>query len=195
MPVVIGDKEYRPGRWVPTLTTSHIKAQPRQKKEVIQEPGPPKRPPIEPPILRWAPPPAPKSKGTRKTTGHSATGATNTLIGDLGEMILTKLGLKSLLPAGRRQNPLDVVWGEGNIAFEVKTLTTEASEYKIKMKKSEVESKRKYAKENGYKPGVIILVLDLDNRAAHVYWREGIGNYRLTPKSRLWNYMGSVSKQ
>src|SRR4051794_21505471 len=101
--------------------------------------------PTAPPIEAWVDPPKPKGKkGQGKAGGFSATGKTNTEIGDLGEKIVEQLDLKSLLPPGKRQNPLDAEYDSTGYGFEIKTMTTAATQYRIKMKPHEIQSKNAY---------------------------------------------------
>ena len=144
-----------------------------------------------PPSLPWVDPPPPQGQPGRKAGGFTANGETNTSMGDLGEAALEQLGLKSLLPPGHRQGPLDR--GIGDYGFEVKLCTTKAREYKAKPKKKEVESKKRWAKEHGKKPGMLILIADPDAKKAWAYWKEGIGAYRLTSPKAGWNFMGQVA--
>jgi hypothetical protein len=80
-------------------------------------------------------------------------------------------------------------------AFEVKTVTTGSTEYKIKMKGHELRGKLRHARQNGLTPGSIILVMDVQRHRAYGYWREGIGNYRLVPGGHAqgWHYLGEVT--
>ncbi len=146
----------------------------------------------QPPALDWEDPPAPgKGRDPNVKGGMTATGETNTKIGDLGETLLVKqLGMESLIPKGQRQNPLDMRWDGSKQAYEVKTITTDAKEFKIKMKAAEVESKLAYAKANGYKPGMIMLVIDRKTNTGYAYKRDGIGSYRLNDKD--WQFMGRL---
>ena len=143
-----------------------------------------------PPVLPWQDPPPPRGrKGQRKAGGFTATGETNTKLGDLAEKVVQQLAMESLLPPGKRQNPLDVKWDGSNYGFEVKAMTTAAQPpYKVKMKVTEVESKRRYAEENNMVGGVCIVVMDADSGQAWVYWKEGIANGRLNAET--WNFMG-----
>lgn len=144
------------------------------------------------PSLAWKEPPPPKATGATPG-GYSATGKTNTEIGDMAEALISKLGpLMSLLPEGKRQNPLDVAWNHSGWGFEVKCITTNAKRYKPGLKKHEVESKINYARENGFRPGMIIAVLDLDAGEIHAYWKDGIGSSELSERTG-WNYMGTAS--
>lgn len=146
-----------------------------------------------PPALSWQPPPSPTGSGG-KAGGFTATGHTNTEIGDLGEVALTQLNMQSILPEGHRQNPLDVKYDGTNNAYEVKTVTTASSEYKVKMKGHELREKQQYAKKNGYKPGIIMLVLDVEKGTGYAYRRQGLGNFRLSTTNKGdWEYMGSIS--
>lgn len=146
------------------------------------------------PTKKWRDPPTPVGKGAshKRGFGYTSSGHTNTSVGDLGELALRQLDMRSLLPPGRRQNPLDVAYGKSNMAFEVKAVTTGSSEYKVKMKAKEAKSKVKYAKKNGLQANTMILVMDLKKGEAMAYWKKGIGNYRLTTEDNGWNYMGSV---
>jgi len=116
-------------------------------------------------------------------------GRTNTEVGDTAEAALQQFGLESLHPDDRR-GPLDVTCC-GGWAFEVKAVTTESSEYKIKMKGHELRGKERYARLKGLKPASMIVVMDYKKGEAHAYWRKGLGNYRLS-NSPEWNYMGTA---
>lgn len=160
------------------------KASPGVKKPLYEVP-------TEPPKLDWTEPPEPKGSGSGKAGGFSASGKTNTEIGDLGEKVVEALDLRSLLPPGRRQNPLDAEYDHSGMGFEIKTSTTDAKEYKVAMKSAEIESKVKYAEEHELRGGMMIVVLDVDGKQAWAYWREGIGNGRLR-RDDGWNFMGHV---
>lgn len=154
-----------------------------------------RHPDAKPPALPFNAPPPPSGQGGRKAGGFAATGETNTAFGDRAEAIIEELGLRSILPEGHRQNPLDREWDHSGMAFEVKAVSTKATEYKAKPKASEMEEKRAYAKKHKLKPGMLIAVLDDDKMEVHAYWREGIGAFALNPKTahEQWNYMGTVS--
>lgn len=138
-----------------------------------------------PAALPYKTPPASGLGGGGK--GHSSfEGITNTQLGDAVELALQQqMGMKNLHP-GRRQGPLDL--GLGHYGFEVKAVTTAAKEYKAKPKKHEVEEKRREAVERGLKPGMMIVVVEPDGNAL-VYWKDGIGAYRVSPSM---HYAGSV---
>lgn len=151
----------------------------------------------EPPSLEFVPPPEPKGESGRAAGGFSAIGKTNTEIGDLAEAASKQLGLESLLPPGKRQNPLDRKWVDprdpGNIwGFEIKACTTAATEYKCKPKAHEVREKLAYAKKEGLKPATMIMVLDPAKKAAYAYWQPGIGAFRLGGSQGSWRYLGQV---
>jgi hypothetical protein len=146
-----------------------------------------------PPSQPWKKPPKPKGKPGGQAGGFSSTGKTNTEVGDVAEKALTKFGLEDAHP-GRRQGPLDVTCCKGEWGFEVKAVTTESSEYKVKMKGHEQKGKIDYAKSIGVKPATMVVVMDYKKGVAHAYWKEGIGNFRLNPKVQGdWKFMGSVS--
>ena len=147
---------------------------------------------ITPVTLAWSDPTPPQGKPGRKAGGVTATGETNTSFGDRVEAALDQLGFRSILPEGQRQNPLDREYDHSGWAFEVKAVTTSATEYKAKPKKAEVESKIAYARAKKLKAGMMIVVADVKAKTAKVYWREGIGAFRLT-KSPEWHYAGEVT--
>jgi len=140
----------------------------------------------------WVEPPQ-RKPGRGVAGGFAATGEKNTDIGDLGERtIVEHLGMESLLPAGKRQNPLDVVRRGTNRAYEVKTVTTYAKMYRVAMKPDEVKSKLAYARRNKLRPNMLVLVLDPDRGEAYAYERPGIGSYRLSAKAG-WRFLGKMS--
>lgn len=145
----------------------------------------------KPPVLKFVPPPEPKGKAGGKAGGFTATGHTNTEVGDAVEAASNQVGFVSALEEGKRQGPFDLAF-EGNpeFVFECKACTTSATEYKAKPKKSEMEAKRKYAKNNGLKACTMIAVVDMKSRRVDFYWREGIGAFRLSKSGRGWNYAG-----
>lgn len=155
----------------------------------------------QPPKLELRRPPPPKGTGSGKAGGFTATGATNTAIGDSVESASEQLGFRSILPEGRRGgksieqegSTLDREWDHSGYAFEMKACTTGAKEYKAKPKKAEADGKRKYAEKHQLKPATCIAVVDTDAGEVHYYWREGIGAYKLTPENaHNWNYAGSA---
>jgi len=136
-----------------------------------------------PPQRPYLAPPPPSG------TGERWNGLTNTALGDLVEAaVVDQLGAESLLPEGKRQGPLDLRLGE--YGFEVKSCARTAKEYKAKPKKREAEEKRAAAIEHGLKPGTMIVVVD--EAVGYVYWREGIGAFRLTSE---WQFGGTVELQ
>ena len=147
------------------------------------------------PSMDWHEPPKPEGTGI-KPGGFSATGKTNTEIGDLAEKLIQQLGpVISLLPAGKRQNPLDAAWNHSGWGFEVKCFTTKAKAFKVGMKSHEVQSKLKYAEENGLRPAIMMVILNLDKGEAHAYVHDGIGNFRLSGGEKQgWKYIGSVNQ-
>lgn len=182
---VLGGKSYGPDVWslYIALAGPEIKGGRKgEKNEMFRA--------SSPPVLDWVAPPEPMGEPGGAWGGYAASGHTNSEIGDAIESALDGLGLRDLHP-GKRQGPLDRGWG--NWAFEVKGVTAGSTEYKIKMKASELEGKQKYADDNGLRAGSMIVVLDIDERVAYAYWREGLGNFRLTPGNKeSWNFMGKV---
>lgn len=138
------------------------------------------------PSLPYVEPPRPEGKTGGRAGGWSAFGMTNTALGDAVERALVEQrGLANLHP-DKRQAPLDV--RDGDRAFEVKAVTTAAAEYKAKPKGREVESKRAEARRLGLRPAMMIVVVSADG-VGRVYWKEGIGAYRVSPRM---HYAGTV---
>jgi hypothetical protein len=160
--------------------------------EVIEEAGTAARAPHEElPKLPWREPPAPTGqRGERAAGGWTAVSITNTKLGDLVEMALIDgLNMRSQHP-GKRQGPLDLRYdGHG---YEVKAASSTATEYKAKLKASEVASKRAYAEEHGLVPHTLIAVYDPQHKELLAYSHPGIGAYRLTSEAQGWSYHGSV---
>ena len=92
-------------------------------------------------------------------------------------------------PPGKRQGPFDVKCCNGEMEFEVKALTTDSAEYKIKMKKGELAGKKAAAIKKGVKAGSLMVIMDYKKGEAHAYWKEGLGNFRL---NKTWNYAGTA---
>lgn len=138
------------------------------------------------PILPFLAPPAARGTGGRKAGGFTASGLTNTELGDRVERaIAEQLAVASALPDNRRQGAFDLE--DGDLVFEVKACTVEATEFKMKPKKAEVERKLAAAKKRRATPASVIAVVD--GSRALVYWRLGIGAFRLTPD---WHFAGEV---
>jgi hypothetical protein len=150
-----------------------------------------KRKSVQPPSLPWVDPPPPRGVPGRKPGGFTATGATNTSMGDLAEKLTEQIGLHSLLRPGIRQGAMDR--GIGDYAFEVKARTVQAIEYKAGPKKPEADRKRAWAKEHGLKAAMMIVVLDEENGTGYAYWKDGVGAYRLTGPKQGWNFAGKVT--
>jgi hypothetical protein len=145
---------------------------------------------------------APKNAQGRPVTGYTASGLTNTAFGDMVEAFTEQLGFRSILPAGRRSNKsvaeegssIDVEYDHSGYAMEVKAVCVEATEYKAKPKKEEMEGKRAFAERHRLKPAMMLIVTDVNNGEAHAYWREGIGAYALNPNNlEAWNYAGKIT--
>jgi hypothetical protein len=137
--------------------------------------------------MMFVSPPPPLGTGGWRPGGHTASGLTNTELGDAVEAALVaQLGFARALEPGVRQGPIDVTLGE--YAVEVKAITREACEYKAKPKKREVAEKLAAAEELGLDPALVIVVVDGDT--GWVYLRPGIGAYRLT---KHFEYLGQVA--
>ena len=175
-------------------------SKPREPTEVGPS-KPQERHDIDPPSKKFSDPPEPTGKAGRSAGGYTSTGHTNTELGDKAEALTQALGLRSILPEGRRsgydvrESTLDREYDHSGWAFEVKACTVAATEYKAKPKKIEAEGKRRYAEKHKLKPATMILVMDVKKKQAHAYWREGIGAFRLIPgraEEQGWKFMGTV---
>lgn len=151
-----------------------------------------------PPKKTWKDPPKPQGKGSGKAGGYAANGKTNTEIGDAAESALAKdMDLHNMHP-DQRQGKFDLKYDSTNQVFEVKTCTTSAKEYKIKMKGKELREKKAYAKKHGLTPGSMIVVMDTKKGELHTYWRPQLGNFRLRPGASGpsgkdgWNFAGTT---
>jgi len=127
--------------------------------------------------LSWEDPPPPLGNRQRTETG--------TALGDRVEHALCdQLGFISL-NLDRRQGALDVK--RGVLAFEVKAVTREATEYKVKCSTAQAERKRQAARAMGLIASSCLVVVD--GQVGWVYLRAGVGAFRLT---RDWLYCGQI---
>jgi hypothetical protein len=137
------------------------------------------------PRLPFVAPPAPRGRSGRKAGGYAANGMKVTILGDwIEEVIAANFGCVSLLD-GKRQGAFDLRCGD--LVFELKACSVESTEYKMKPKKSELRGKRKAARATGLTACSMIAVVD--GGTVHLYWREGLGAFRLTWE---WHYAGTV---
>lgn len=212
---------YANGRLVPChaeVKPSPVKPKQDNPKERIQV-GPSKpddRRDVKPPILpdKFVPPEpmgtsrAPKNAEGRPTTGYTASGMTNTSFGDMVEALTSQLGMRSILPEGKRSNQkvetegssIDVEYDHSGYAFEIKAVCVEAQEYKAGPKKDEIEGKFRYAKMHDLKPSIMVVVVDVWKGEGHAYWQEMVdperASYKLRPdKLEEWNYAGKITFQ
>lgn len=218
------DRCYSDGKLVPCNNNESNKpSEPSPKQEPVKEnttriessSGPSKpdqREDVSPPSLKdKIKPPypmksnkAPKNADGRPITGYTASGLTNTSFGDMVESFTKQLGFRSILPEGRRSNrdvategsSIDVEYDHSGWAMEIKAVCVEASEYKAKPKKDEMEGKRKFAEMHQLKPAMMIIVTDVMNGKAWAYWRPNIGAFALNPNNLTdWNYAGEITFQ
>jgi hypothetical protein len=142
------------------------------------------------PSRAWVDPPDPTGRKGRKAGGYTAIGITNTKMGDAVEQALADhFGMTNEHPE-KRQGPLDVSIGKEG--YEVKAVSTSATEYKAKPKKHEVAEKLAYAKKHGLDPRTMIVVYSPTERRIYVYSKPGIGAYRLTGPRQGWTFHGTI---
>ena len=134
---------------------------------------------------QW-PPPARGNPG-RKPGGYTASGEKAGDFGDWIEDVVSEaFGCENLRRLeGSRQGAFDLRCGDR--VFELKACTVESTEYKMKPKARELQDKREAARRTGLTACSMIAVVD--GTTVHLYWREGLGAFRLTPD---WNYAGTV---
>jgi hypothetical protein len=141
-------------------------------------------------------PPWPKTNtkpGKHKFGRSSVKGMTNVQLEAAAMNLVKKLGIRPIQPAGVNQYPLDAMYGDSGLAFEIKVVSTHSSEYKAKPKADEVAIKRAFAAHHGLKPMTMLLVYDPDKGKAHAYYREGIVSGRLSPTNLTnWNFLGAA---
>jgi hypothetical protein len=157
-----------------------------------------------PPILPWKAPPAPQGKAAGSGQPVRPVGAeSNTHFGDKVEELVARLGLRSILPEGKRSHTagqvkklgstIDREYDHSGWFLEIKACRTTATEYKAKAKKEELKDKEKFAKRHKGKPAICIPVVDPENKKVFVYWRPGLGSWAINPKSKDgggWNFLG-----
>jgi len=147
-----------------------------------------------PQTRKFVAPPIPTGKGRGKAGGYTATGLTNTEFGDACEKAMAKFGLENMHP-GQRTGRLDIRHKLSGMAFELKGVTTDSQQYKMRMKGVEFKEKVDYARAKGLKVGSAILVVDTKGNGM-AYWKPKLGYYELANKdgrvSKSWNYMGRV---
>ena len=142
---------------------------------------------LMPPVLPWQAPPPPlgRNAGAGHAGGVTATGQTNTALGDAVEFALCQqLGFRSAL-GKKRQGPFDLLEADG-YGFEVKACTRQATEYKVKPGKKDRLRKAAAAIEAGLDPATVMVIVDGPD--GYVYWRPGFGAYRLQRQG--WKYAG-----
>lgn len=170
---------------------------------------PEERKDVEPPILEDRPefePPratskAPLDEDGVPSKGYSANGMTNTQFGDMSELLMRKVGMRSILPEGQRSNKsiklegssIDLEYDHSGWVYELKACSVEATSYKSGPKKHEIAGKKRYARMHGLKPATMVLVVDVEKGTAHAYWQPGIVAKKLEARNLdEWHYAGSV---
>ena len=145
----------------------------------------------------WQKPPPPKGlrrgKGLRGGYSSDKAAGTNTALGREGEAAFKRfLGSDAevLHPPGKgEQSPLDIRFD--GYGFEVKSVSTDSTEFKATPKKHEIEEKLAHAKQLGVKPALAIAVIDRDSNRAHFYYRDGMKGGRLSERTG-WKYLGAT---
>jgi hypothetical protein len=88
------------------------------------------------------------------------------------------------------RGPFDLL--RGRDAYEVKSVTRGAGEYKCKAASAAMRRKRAAADEGKLNPHVLIAVVDPDTESVHAYSRPGLGAFRLTGPHNGWCYEGTA---
>lgn len=195
----------RKGQKVKEVTADPNRAKGRPSKPDERDPdaAPPALPEKRPPPRPTGQSKAPRNAEDRPVTGYAANGIANTYFGDLVENALEKIGLRNILPEGKRSHApgevaekgssLDREYDHSGDFFEVKAVCVEGQEFKAKPKASELEGKRRFADIHEGRGNTMVVVVDTDNGEAHAYWRPALGAFAINPDDLgEWNYAGTV---
>ena len=143
------------------------------------------------PSLPWRDPPPPLGRGHGGGAGYAWEGMSNVELGEIVEdALIAEMGFVSALDRGGsshvRKGAIDLLYGDA-YAVECRAVTDDSHEYKIRMKPAEAARRNSAALGAGLQPVTVMVVVT--GTKGHVYWREGIGSFRL---NRMWTYAGEV---
>jgi hypothetical protein len=146
------------------------------------------------PVLPWFEPPAPLGLGHGGGPGYSEDNLSNAELGEIVEIaLIEQMGFVSALDPHARKGSFDLVYGEFH-AVEARAVTRACNEYKIRLKPKQLAARNAAALAAGLTPTLVMVVIDQpgedDVRKGYVYWREGIGSFRLNRRS--WNFAGWI---
>ena len=118
--------------------------------------------------------------------GFSANGDTVTKVGQIGEMVVSKMGLKSLARKEGYKRPVD--FKQEQFGVEVKAFTSKAKNIRVRMVKAARKRKVAYCKKMKLRPKTVMVVLDINKGSANVYERKGFGNFRVKNMTFVGKY-------
>jgi hypothetical protein len=126
--------------------------------------------------------------------GFSGRGESASLFGDKVEAaIVEQLGWKPLVGAlagKQRQGAFDLEAPNGTWV-ELKAMTVFAREYKVKPTARDIVEKLAHAAKHNRTAATVAAVVDERGRA-WLYWREGLGAFRLPSDGMNWEFIGKV---
>lgn len=152
--------------------------------------------------LEWMDPP-PKTGKKGEGMGERPMGDdSQTKIGDLGELLATRIGFRSILPKGQRSHKpgenaekgstIDLEYDHSGRAYELKVCNTTSTEYRAKPKKKEKDGKLKFADLHALTPHVMVAVRDVETGEIHFYAMRNPGIRASEVSSKAYDYVGSV---
>jgi hypothetical protein len=149
--------------------------------------------------FRKPPKPLNLSAGRGGAGGFTGLGIPPSTMGDVVEAIAARYtGGVILHEAGggtRGQSPTDLLVPHWRKLFEVKGVSQASAKYQISMKPDEIRRKLEHARELGFDPAMMMVVLG-QNRRAMLYWKPGLPPpERPSEGGRLseqlgWQYLG-----
>lgn len=129
--------------------------------------------------LPFEPPPPKKPRAAGDVFVRPKGDASQTKIGDQTEALAAKVGLRNILPPGKRTftpeerkkfgSTIDTEYDHSGRLYEIKMCQTTATEYRLKAKKEEKDEKLRYAKKVKAKPYVAVAVMDREAGTVHFY--------------------------
>ena len=123
-------------------------------------------------------------------------------LGDQAEDMAEKLGFRDILPEGLRSHKpgevarlgssIDLEWDHTGRLYELKMCNTDASEYRMKAKKSEKDAKLKFARRHKAKAYTMIAVRDADKNEIHFYAAKKPGLTGAAVGEENFDFVGTI---
>jgi hypothetical protein len=155
------------------------------------------------PRLPWRAPPEPKGRAGGGPAVRGVGLQSQTVLGDKIEAISESLGLRNILPEGKRNfsarevaekgSSIDREFDHSGKLCEIKMCRTTATEYRLKAKAEEKEAKLKFAQHSQGEVVTVVPVWDVDTNEVHFYWHDGLTGSDVRGGEKAgWSYMGTV---